>query len=110
MSAKQQKSRAYRLRFTDTERADPELSPHIRKAEKAADKLDAAQAKIPKKKVLQKQRVFDEAKAKPKTRLYFEEIDKPKPPSKLSHTVLSAPALEAHRRIGKVEHENVGVE
>ena len=110
MSAKQQKSRAYRLRFTDAERADPELSPHIRKAEKAADKLDAAQAKIPKKKVLRKQRVFDEAKAKPKTRLYFEEIDKPKPPSKFSHAVLSAPALEAHRQIGKVEHENVGVE
>lgn len=110
MSAKQQKSRAYRLRFTDAERADPELSPHIRKVEKAADKLDAAQAKIPKKKVLRKQRVFDEAKAKPKTRLYFEEIDKPKPPSKLSHAVLSAPALEAHRQIGKVEHENVGVE
>lgn len=110
MSAKQQKSRAYRLRFTDAERADPELSPHIRKAEKTADKLDAAQAKIPKKKVLRKQRVFDEAKAKPKTRLYFEEIDKPKPPSKLSHAVLSAPALEAHRQIGKVEQENVGVE
>lgn len=110
MSAKQQKSRAYRLRFTDAERADPELSPHIRKAEKAADKLDAAQAKIPKKKVLRKQRVFDEAKAKPKTRLYFEEIDKPKPPSKLSHAVLSAPTLEAHRQIGKAEHENVGVE
>lgn len=110
MSAKQQKSRAYRLRFTDAERADPELSPHIRKAEKAADKLDAAQAKIPKKKVLRKQRVFDDAKVKPKTRLYFEEIDKPKPPSKLTHAVLSAPALEAHRQIGKVEHENVGVE
>lgn len=110
MSAKQQKSRAYRLRFTEAERADPELSPHIRKAEKAADKLDAAQAKIPKKKVLRKQRVFDDAKVKPKTRLYFEEIDKPKPPSKLTHAVLSAPALEAHRQIGKVEHENVGVE
>jgi hypothetical protein len=110
MSAKQQKSRAYRLRFTDAERADPELSPHIRKAEKAADKLDAAQAKIPKKKVLRKQRVFDDAKVKPKTRLYFEEIDKPKPPSKLTPAVLSAPALEAHRQIGKVEHENVGVE
>jgi hypothetical protein len=110
MSAKQQKNRAYRLRFTDAERADPELSPHIRKAEKAADKLDAAQAKIPKKKVLRKQRVFDEAKVKPKTRLYFEEIDKPKPPSKLTHAVLSAPALTAHRQIGKVEQENVGVE
>lgn len=110
MSAKQQKNRAYRLRFTDAERADPELAPHIRKAEKAADKLEKAQAKIPKKKVLRKQRVFDEVKAKPKTRLYFEEIDKPKPPSKLTHAVLSTPAMEAHRQIGKVEQENVGVQ
>lgn len=110
MSAKRQKGSAYRLRFTDEERADPELAPHIRKAEKAAEKLDAAHAKIPKKKVLKKERVFDEAKAKPRTRLYFEEIDKPRPPSKLTHAVLSAPALEAHRQISKVEDENVGVQ
>lgn len=110
MSAKQQKNRAYRLRFTDAEQADPELAPHIRKAEKAADKLDAAQAKISKKKVLRKQRVFDEAKAKPKTRLYFEDIDKSKPPSKLTHIAADAPLLAAHRQIGKVEGENVGVE
>lgn len=110
MSAKRQKGNAYRLRFTDEERADPELAPHIRKADKAADRLEKAQAQIPKKKVLKKERVFDEAKAKPKTRLYFEEIDKPRPPSKLTHAVLSAPALEAHRQISKVEGENVGVQ
>lgn len=110
MSAKRQKGNAYRLRFTDEERADPELAPHIRKAEKAADRLEKAQAQIPKKKVLKKERVFDEAKAQPKTRLYFEEIDKPRPPSKLTHAVLSAPALEAHRQISKVEGENVGVQ
>ena len=110
MSAKRQKGNAYRLRFTDEERADPELAPHIRKADKAADRLEKAQAQIPKKKVLKKERVFDEAKAKPKTRLYFEEIDKPRPPSKLTHAVLSAPALEAHRQVSKVEGENVGVQ
>lgn len=110
MSAKRQKSNAYRLRFTDEERDDPELAPHIRKADKAADRVEKAQAQIPKKKVLKKERVFDEAKAKPKTRLYFEEIDKPRPPSKLTHAVLSAPALEAHRQISKVEGENVGVQ
>ncbi|HOQ62818.1 MAG TPA: hypothetical protein PKZ39_02480, partial [Clostridia bacterium] len=110
MSAKRQKGNAYRLRFTDEERADPELAPHIRKADKAADRLEKAQAQIPKKKVLKKERVFDEAKAKPKTRLYFEEIDKPRPPSKLTHAVLSAPALEAHCQISKVEGENVGVQ
>ncbi len=110
MSAKRQKGNAYRLRFTDEERADPELAPHIRKADKAADRLEKAQAQIPKKKVLKKERVFDEAKAKQKTRLYFEEIDKHRPPSKLTHAVLSAPALEAHRQISKVEGENVGVQ
>jgi cell wall-associated NlpC family hydrolase len=110
MDSQRPKSKAYRLRFTDEERADPELAPHIRKAEKATDKLEKAQAKIPKKKGLKKERVFDEVKAKPKTRLYFEETDKPKPPSKLTHAVLSAPALEAHRQISKVEDENVGVQ
>lgn len=110
MSAKRQKGSAYRLRFTDEERADPELAPHIRKAEKATDKLEKAQAKIPKKKVLKKERVFDEAKAKPRTRLYFEEIDKPRPPSKLTHLAVDAPLLEAHRQINKVENENVGVQ
>lgn len=110
MSAKRQKGSAYRLRFTDEERADPELAPHIRKAEKAADRLEKAQAIIPKKKVLKKERVFDEAKAKPKTRLYFEEIDKPRPPSKLTHIAADAPLLEAHRQISKVENENIGVQ
>lgn len=110
MDSQRPKSKAYRLRFTDEERADPELAPHIRKAEKAADKLEKAQANIPKKKALKKERVFDEAKAKPRTRLYFEETDKPKPPSKLTHAVLSAPALEAHRQVSKVEGENIGVQ
>ena len=110
MSAKKPYDKTNRLRFTDEERADPELAPHFRKADKAADKLDKAKSRLPKKKVIRKERVFDEVKAKPKTRLYFEEIDKSKPPSELTHAVAAAPLLEAHRQIGKVEHENVGVE
>ncbi|GHU79987.1 conjugal transfer protein [Clostridia bacterium] len=38
-----------RLQFTTEERADPALDRFIRKSDKAVDKLDAAQAKIPKK-------------------------------------------------------------
>ncbi len=102
--------KAQRLHFTDEERADPELAPHIRKADKAADKLDKAKSRLPKKKVIRKERVFEEAKAKPRTRLYFDEIDKTKVPSKLAHAVAAAPLLEAHRQICKVEDENVGVE
>lgn len=50
-----------RLQFSDEERAAPELQKAIRKSDKAADKLDAARAAIPKKRVLGTERVFDEA-------------------------------------------------
>lgn len=103
-----------RLQFTDAERAAPELEKPIRKAEKAAAKADAAQAKIPKKTVKMKERVTDPATGKVTTRLRFEEIDKKKPPSKLSHALRDAPgntvAGALHREIAKSEDENVGVE
>jgi uncharacterized caspase-like protein len=79
MDGQRQKGRAYRLRFTDEERADPELAPYIRKAEKAANKLDAAKAKIPKKKVLSPERTVDAATGKENGALRFEETDKPSP-------------------------------
>ena len=41
-----------RLQFTDEERATPELERYIRKSDKAADRLDAAKAAIPKKRNL----------------------------------------------------------
>lgn len=103
-------SNTYRLRFTDEERADPELAPHIRKAEKAADRLDQAKAEIPKKKVITPEHTVDAATGKKTVRLRFEEIDKPRPPSKLTHIVADAPVLEAHRQINKAEDENVGVQ
>ena len=46
-----------RLQFTAEERASPELSPYIKKAEKRADKLDAAKDALPKKRVLTKETV-----------------------------------------------------
>ena len=66
-----------RLKFTDEERTTPELEPYIKKSEKAADKLDEAKAAIPKQKKLVKERTFEEATGKAKTRLYFEEQEKP---------------------------------
>lgn len=103
-----------RLAFTEEERADPELERHLKKAEKAADKLEKAQAKIPKKKSLVKERTFDADTGKAKVRLYFEETDKPKPPSKLSHAVKTIPQKELlkkiHKEIREGEQDNVGVE
>ena len=80
-----------RLQFTEEERADPTLEKPIAKSEKAADKLEKAQAKIPKKTVKTKERTFDADTGKTKVRLHFEEVDKPKPPSKLSHGIKKAP-------------------
>ena len=99
-----------RLRFTEEERADPALEKPIRKAEKAAVKADKAQAKIPKKQV--KRAEVDPKTGKVTTKLVLE--DKPRPPSKLSHTVRDAPgnavAGKLHQEIRKTEDGNVGVE
>lgn len=105
--------RSPRLQFTEEERASPELKKSIRKADKKADKLEKAEAKIPKKTVKRKERVVD-ADGKVTTRLYFEEVDKKKPPSKLSHAAETAPINSAlamaHREIRQSEEDNVGVE
>ena len=105
---KKRSSQAYRLHFSDEEMATPELKEPIRKVEKASVKMDKAEAKIPKKKVITKERTVD-AKGKTTVRLRFEEVDK-KPPSKLTHAIEAVPALEAHRQISQYEDDNVGVE
>ena len=110
--AAQQRYSASRLQFSEEERAAPELHKHIHRAEKAADKLDAAQAAIPKKRVLRKERVFDEASGTAKTKLRFDTVDKS--PPKLKPNPLGRPlrevTVQAHGKIHEVEHENVGVE
>ena len=103
-----------RLQFTEEERATPELETYIKKSEKAADRLDAAKAAIPKQKKLVKERTFDEAAGKAKTRLHFEEQEKPIPGGKAHSNPLSRPAQEAgifvHNKIHSVEKDNSGVE
>ena len=105
--------RSPRLQFTEEERSAPELKKAIRKADKKADKLEKAEAKIPKKTVKKKERVVD-AEGKITTRLYFEEVDKKKPPSKLTHAAVAAPldtvVVSAHREVRESEDDNVGVE
>lgn len=103
-----------RLQFTEEERADPTLEKPIAKSEKAADKVEKAQAKIPKRTVKTKERTFDAETGKAKVRLHFEEVDKPKPPSKLTHGIKKAPqraVLSAvHKKISEQEQDNVGLE
>ena len=103
-----------RLQFTEEERATPELEKYIKKSDKAADKLDEARAKIPKKKKLVKERTFDETTGKGKTRLHFEEREKPQNYGKAHKNPLSRPAQEAgifvHNKVHSVEKDNSGVE
>ena len=89
-----------------------------KKSEKAHERLDAAREKLPTKKVLKKERVFDDEKGKGKTRLYFEdEIKMPKGQSKLQfeadksvRKVGDTLASGIHGKIHEVEQENSGVE
>lgn len=108
------KTKTSRLQFTEEERATPEFQKAIRKSERAADRLDEARAAIPKKKVLTKERTFDEAAGKGKTRLRFEEKEKPIPGGRQQHSPLSRPVQEVgvfvHNKIHSVEKDNSGVE
>ena len=103
---------AARLELTEEERADPALQPYIQKAGVKADKLDAARAALPKKRVPVKEKVYDAASGKAKSTLRFEQQDKGPPslkPNPASRP-LSEALLFAHGKIHEVEHENVGVE
>lgn len=103
-----------RLQFSDADLAEPKLEKPIKRVKKAEAKADKAQAKIPKKTVVKKERGFDPATGKVKTQLRFEEVDKKKPSSKLSHAVRDAPAnlvlSQVHREVAQSEDDNVGVE
>lgn len=89
-----------------------------RKSQRAHERLDAAREKLPTKKVLKKERVFDEETGKGKTRLHFEdELKVPKGQSKLQfeadktvRKVGDTLASGIHGKIHEVEQENSGVE
>ncbi|WP_397356408.1 C40 family peptidase [Oscillibacter sp.] len=102
-----------RLQFTEEERAAPDLQEAIRRSDKAADKLDMARENIPTQNKLVRERTFDDATGKDKTRLRFKEAEKPFN-GKMKHNSLSRPVQEVgtklHGKIREVENENVGVE
>lgn len=102
-----------RLTFTEEERNIPELQKYIKKSDQAADRLDKARDKIPKKKTLSFDREFDEKKGKGKTRLHFEKKEKPIGTGKGRNPL--SPALDEasaflHKKIHEAEHDNAGVE
>lgn len=105
--------RAPRLKFTEEEQSAPALKKAVLKADKAADKMDAAQAKIPTRKVLKAEVRPNPKSGKLKLKLQFEEAAK-KPPSKLTHAVQTAPGEavrgQLHREVAENEDDNVGVE
>ena len=107
------KRKSSRLTFTEEERNIPELQRYIKKSDQAADRLDKARDKIPKKKTLSFDREFDERSGKGKTRLHFEEKEKPigtgKERNPLSPALNEAGAF-VHKKIHEAEHDNAGVE
>ena len=97
-----------RLKFTQEEKASPQLKKSIQKVKKAEAKADVARAKIPKKAV--KEKVTDPTTGKVTTKIRF--VDK-KPPSELLHTATTTPLNTlsgmAHREISQYEDENIGL-
>ena len=83
------------------------------KLKEITDRLDEARAAIPKKKALTKERTFDEAAGNGKTRLRFEEKEKPIPGGSQQHNPLSRPVQEVgvfvHNKIHSVEKDNSGL-
>ena len=88
------------------------------KSEKAHERLDAAREALPTRKVLKKERVFDDAKGKATTKLRFEdEIKKPKGQGKIQFEAEKTVrkmgdtlASGIHGKIHEVEQDNSAVE
>ena len=118
-----------RLHFTDAEQDGGRLKEHDRAKEREADRAAMRKdAPPPKDRKKLKRRMTeqksgagkkkkgksaDQKTAKTAGQLQFEE-NKPKPPSKLSHTVKDAPVLalsgKLHHKVSEAEDDNVGVE
>lgn len=87
------------------------------KAEKARAAADKVEQKLPHKKKIQKQRIFDEQKQKPKNRLRFEKEVRPqsdlyhRPPIRTGTDTLQYAAMnKIHNKVAEVEHDNTAVE
>ncbi len=102
-----------RLQFTDEELSEKAVGKAAERAEKKVVKLEKAEAKIPTKAQKVKERVVDAKTGKITTRLSFEEVDKKRPTSKLTHATAHAPLdtvrSHAHRQIREDSDDNAGI-
>ncbi|MDO5396330.1 MAG: NlpC/P60 family protein [bacterium] len=87
------------------------------KADKLKNKAENAKNKLPHKRKIKKERVYDEQKKKAKTRLKFEKEIKPqsdiyhRSPVKNAAGIAGMTVLnKAHSKVGEHENENTGVE
>lgn len=87
--------RVPRLKFDDEEIKSPKAKKATQKADKTVDKFEKAEKKIPKK-------------------MFHEDVDKPKPSSKLTTEVKNTPinvvSAKVHKEISENEDDNIGVE
>ena len=93
-----------------------------RKNEKYSKKLERTRSKLPTKRERKKQRVYDEAKNKAKTKIQFEDTivpigeakwnksKKQSFPDKATSTISSMTVTKVHAKVHQVESQNVGVE
>ena len=100
--------RSPRLQFSEEELSNPAIRKAAEKADKAVDRLEKAEAKIPKKAVKEHVVTPD---GRVTTRLTIEEK---KPPSKLSHAAKNAPVdtirATVHRNIRENNDDNSGTD
>ncbi len=101
------------LNLTPEDLANPELRRPIYRLRKAAEELDVAKARVPKKKTVRLERTYDPTTGKSQTRLHFEETDRVRNRN-FHHTPLINPTQQLrrtlHQEVSKSEQENVGVE
>ena len=110
--------RTPRLKFTKEELLNPAVEEAAKKANRRVQKLEQAEAKIPKKKVVEKEpkesRSSSPQGAQPPKKASSIHFEEKKAPSKLKHTVEVAPVnitvVQLHRQVRKTEQDNVGVE
>ncbi len=107
------KHKSSRLSFTEEEKSTPVLQKYIEKSDLSADRLERTKDKVPKKKPLYFDREFDEKTRKGKTRLLFDEKEKPIGTGKSANPlspILNEAGAFAHKKVHETEHDNAGVE
>ncbi|NCB00096.1 MAG: CHAP domain-containing protein, partial [Clostridia bacterium] len=110
MSARKAKRTVTRLRFTEEERANPELKASIKKVDKAAEKLDQATKKAKSERLGTRDAIIPMDSIQKPVKLQFEDLQIKKSPSLLKSTAAALPAAEVHRQITRTQDDNVGVE